>query len=106
VSLPLRKIAIPSDRKLIEELSKQGSVCSCKEEGVLSVFGIKEAACGVEFSKIESENQPRLFSLGLGAEFVTRCVASTKHDHGFKSSDLIRRTPFPKPGYYMDSLSA
>jgi hypothetical protein len=36
--------------------------------------------------------------LGLGLEFVTRCVASATHDHGFESPDFIRKTPTPNPG--------
>jgi len=34
----------------------------------------------------------------LGLEFVTRCVASATHDHGFESPDFIRKTPTPNPG--------
>ena len=79
------------------EGSEELSVRSCIKEGVLSVFGVKEAAYGIECSKIESENRRRLFSLGLGLEFVPHCVASTKHDHGFESPDFIRRTPTLNP---------
>jgi hypothetical protein len=70
----------------VEVISFGGSV----QKRVLSGFGVEKAAHGIEFSEIESENFHRRCSLGLGLEFVTRCVASATHDHGFESPDFIR----------------
>jgi hypothetical protein len=44
------------DFVFFEEGSEELSVRGCIEKGVLSGFGVKEAAHGIEFSEIESEN--------------------------------------------------
>jgi hypothetical protein len=75
------------------------------EEGVASGFGIKEAAHGVEFSEVKSENVHRYQSLSLvGWMNVTDGTIPSRSR--VRVTSFNKRLPPAKPRTYMDSFGS